>query len=59
MPSFDRGGFIVVPPTQLKRLYGLPENKLDSFSSQLTAPSNPNTPSRIWTFCTTPFMLRS
>jgi hypothetical protein len=36
MPSFDRGGFIVIPPTQLKKFYNLPENKLDSFSSQLT-----------------------
>lgn len=37
MPSFDRGGFVVVPPVHLKKLYGLPESKLDSFSSQLTA----------------------
>ncbi|KAF2793661.1 cytochrome P450 [Melanomma pulvis-pyrius CBS 109.77] len=37
MPSFDRGGFIVIPPMQLKKLYGLPESRLDSFSSQLTA----------------------
>jgi hypothetical protein len=36
MPSFGRGGVVVVPPTQLKKLYSLPEGKLDSFSSQLT-----------------------
>jgi hypothetical protein len=36
MPSFDRGGFLVIPPKQLKKVYGLPENKLDAFSSQLT-----------------------
>jgi hypothetical protein len=36
MPSFDRRGFVVIPPKQLKKVYGLPENKLDSFSSQLT-----------------------
>ncbi|KAF2635623.1 putative Ent-kaurene oxidase, partial [Massarina eburnea CBS 473.64] len=36
MPSFDRGGVVVVPPTELKSLYSLPESKLDSFSSQRT-----------------------
>lgn len=36
IPSFDMGGFVVVPPTQLKRLYGLPDTKLDTLSSQLT-----------------------
>jgi hypothetical protein len=33
-PSIDRGAFVVVPPAQLKQIYGLPESQLDVHSSQ-------------------------
>lgn len=33
-PSIDRGAFVVVPPAQLKQIYGLPETKLDVHASQ-------------------------
>ncbi|KAI3317912.1 ent-kaurene oxidase [Xylariaceae sp. AK1471] len=29
LPTIDRGALLVVPPRQIKRLYGLPENVLD------------------------------
>ncbi|KAI0481797.1 ent-kaurene oxidase [Xylaria cf. heliscus] len=29
LPTIDRGGLLVIPPRQIKRLYGLPENVLD------------------------------
>lgn len=34
MPSLDRGDFVVVPPKQLKRVYGLPTNVLDVHATQ-------------------------
>ncbi|KAI1204700.1 ent-kaurene oxidase [Annulohypoxylon truncatum] len=29
LPTIDRGGLLVIPPRQIKRLYGLPEDVLD------------------------------